>query len=64
VLARGKYGQHLYVVPNSELVLVRFGRDAGYRHWLQLLSDLARRLDQATSGSERSMVGGDRGRRR
>jgi CubicO group peptidase (beta-lactamase class C family) len=64
LFARGKYGQHLYVVPASDLVLVRFGRDAGYRHWPQLLSDLARQLDQATSGSERSMVGGDRGRRR
>ena len=64
VLARGRYGQHLYVVPDSDLVLVRFGRDAGYRHWPQLLSDLARQLDQATSGRERSMVGGDRGRRR
>jgi CubicO group peptidase (beta-lactamase class C family) len=48
--ARGKYGQHLYVVPDSHLVLVRFGRDAGYRHWPELLSDLARRLDQATTG--------------
>jgi CubicO group peptidase (beta-lactamase class C family) len=50
VFARGKYGQHLYVVPDSDLVLVRFGRDAGYRHWPELLSDLARRLDQATTG--------------
>jgi CubicO group peptidase (beta-lactamase class C family) len=48
--ARGKYGQHLYVVPASDLVLVRFGRDAGYRHWPELLSDLARRLAQATTG--------------
>jgi CubicO group peptidase (beta-lactamase class C family) len=64
VFARGKYGQHIYVIPDSDLVLVRFGRDAGYPHWPQLLSDLARQLDQATSGSERSMVGGDRGRRR
>jgi CubicO group peptidase (beta-lactamase class C family) len=64
VFARGKYGQHLYVVPDSDLVLVRFGRDAGYPHWPQLLSDLARRLDQATSGRERSMVGGNRGQRR
>jgi CubicO group peptidase (beta-lactamase class C family) len=64
VFARGKYGQHLYVVPDSDLVLVRFGRDAGYPHWPQLLSDLARRLNEATSGSEKSMVGEDRGRRR
>jgi hypothetical protein len=29
-------------------VLVRFGRDAGYPHWPELLSDLARRLDEST----------------
>jgi CubicO group peptidase (beta-lactamase class C family) len=49
LFARGKYGQHLYVVPDSDLVLVRFGIDSGYRHWPQLLSDLARRLDESTS---------------
>jgi CubicO group peptidase (beta-lactamase class C family) len=49
VVARGKYGQHIYVVPESDLVLVRFGRDSGYRHWPELLSDLARRLDESAS---------------
>ncbi len=49
IFARGKYGQHLYVVPKTRLVLVRFGRDAGYPDWPQLLSDLAWRLDQPTS---------------
>ena len=43
--ALGKYGQHLYVVPASGLVLVRFGTDVGYPDWRQLLGDLARRLD-------------------
>jgi CubicO group peptidase (beta-lactamase class C family) len=45
--ALGKYGQYIYVVPGSDLVLVRFGRDAGYPHWPELLDDLARRLDKA-----------------
>jgi CubicO group peptidase (beta-lactamase class C family) len=49
LFARGKYGQHLYVVPEDDLVLVRLGTDTGYRHWPQLLSDLASRLDQSTS---------------
>jgi CubicO group peptidase (beta-lactamase class C family) len=49
VFARGKYGQHIYVVPEDNLVLVRFGRDVGYRHWPELLSDLARQLDQPTA---------------
>jgi CubicO group peptidase (beta-lactamase class C family) len=43
--ALGKYGQYLYVVPDSDLVLVRFGRDVGYPHWPELLSDMAARLD-------------------
>jgi CubicO group peptidase (beta-lactamase class C family) len=64
VFARGKYGQHLYVVPASDLVLVRFGRDAGYRHWPQLLSDLASRLDESISGEESPALGGDGERRR
>jgi CubicO group peptidase (beta-lactamase class C family) len=52
--ARGKYGQHLYVVPESDLVLVRLGRDVGYQYWPQLLSEMARRLDSsASSGSAR-----------
>jgi CubicO group peptidase (beta-lactamase class C family) len=49
LFARGKYGQHIYVVPEDDLVLVRLGTDTGYRHWPQLLSDLASRLDQSTS---------------
>jgi CubicO group peptidase (beta-lactamase class C family) len=48
-LALGKYGQYIYVVPDSDLVLVRFGRDAGYRYWPELLDDLARRLDEAAT---------------
>jgi hypothetical protein len=36
-------------VANTRLVLVRFGRDVGYPHWPRVLSDLARRLDEATS---------------
>jgi CubicO group peptidase (beta-lactamase class C family) len=51
LFARGKYGQHIYVVPKDDLILVRLGTDAGYRHWPQLLSDLASRLDQSTSSS-------------
>jgi CubicO group peptidase (beta-lactamase class C family) len=49
LFARGKYGQHIYVVPASDLVLVRPGRDAGYPHWPGLLSNLTRRLDESTS---------------
>jgi CubicO group peptidase (beta-lactamase class C family) len=48
--ARGRYGQHIYVVPKDDLVLVRLGTDTGSRQWPQLLSDLASRLDQATTG--------------
>ena len=30
LFARGKFAQHLYVVPDADLVLVRLGRDNGY----------------------------------
>jgi hypothetical protein len=40
-----------YLVPEDDLVLVRFGRDSGGQYWPELLDDLARRLDQATKGS-------------
>jgi CubicO group peptidase (beta-lactamase class C family) len=42
LFARGKFAQHLYVVPDADLVLVRLGRDNGYPHWPELLSDLAK----------------------
>jgi CubicO group peptidase (beta-lactamase class C family) len=51
--ARGRYGQHIYVVPEDDLVLVRFGTDTGYRHWPQLLSDLAGRLSLPRQGEGR-----------
>ena len=44
--ALGKYGQYIYVVPASDLVLVRFGRDTGYPYWPELLDELAKRLDE------------------
>jgi hypothetical protein len=42
------------VVPASDLVLVRFGRDTGYPYWPELLDDLARRLDKATPATTTS----------
>lgn len=48
--ARGKYAQHLCVVPESGLVLVRIGRDSGYPHQPQLLGELAGRLAEPASG--------------
>jgi CubicO group peptidase (beta-lactamase class C family) len=50
LFARGKYGQHIYVVPDQDLVLVRFGPHTGYPHWPELLSDIARQLGESTSG--------------
>jgi CubicO group peptidase (beta-lactamase class C family) len=60
--ARGKYAQHIYVVPESGLVLVRFGRDAGYQHWPQLLSDLAGRLVLLRQGEGHAHRSPQRGR--
>ena len=60
--ARGKYAQHIYVVPESGLVLVRFGRDAGYQHWPQLLGDLASRLVLPRQGEGHGRRSPQRGR--
>jgi CubicO group peptidase (beta-lactamase class C family) len=60
--ARGKYAQHIYVVPESGLVLVRFGSDAGYQHWPQLLSDLAGRLVLLRQGEGHAHRSPQRGR--
>lgn len=42
-LARGNYGQFLYVAPDRNLVIVRFGTRAGYDRWPELLRELASR---------------------
>jgi CubicO group peptidase (beta-lactamase class C family) len=40
-LARGNYGQFIYVVPDKDLVIVRFGEDWGYNRWPELLRSIA-----------------------
>jgi CubicO group peptidase (beta-lactamase class C family) len=41
---QGNHGQFIYVAPERDLVLVRFGTDYNYDHWPELLAELARRL--------------------
>jgi CubicO group peptidase (beta-lactamase class C family) len=60
--ARGKYAQHIYVVPESGLVLVRFGTEVGYQHWPQLLSNLASRLVLPHQGEGHARRSPQRGR--
>ena len=45
-LARGNLGQFIYVVPDKDLVIVRFGEDFGYNRWPELLRSIA---DEAPS---------------
>ena len=40
-MARGNYGQFIYVVPDKDLVIVRFGEDWGYNRWPELLRAIA-----------------------
>jgi CubicO group peptidase (beta-lactamase class C family) len=40
-MARGNYGQFIYVVPDKDLVIVRFGEDYGYNRWPELLRAIA-----------------------
>jgi CubicO group peptidase (beta-lactamase class C family) len=47
--ALGNYGQYIYVAPDADAVVVRFGRDwgAGNRTWLAGFRDVADRLARA-----------------
>jgi CubicO group peptidase (beta-lactamase class C family) len=42
--AAGKYGQYIYIVPEQNLVFVRFGRTDPYRHWVNIFEMLAERI--------------------
>lgn len=39
--AAGKHGQYIYIVPEENLIFVRFGRTDPYRHWPDLFEILA-----------------------
>lgn len=41
--AAGKHGQYIYVVPEQNLIFVRFGRTDAYRHWDDIFETLAER---------------------
>jgi len=40
-MARGNFGQFIYVVPDKNLVIVRFGENYGYNRWPELLRAIA-----------------------
>jgi CubicO group peptidase (beta-lactamase class C family) len=40
-MARGNFGQFIYVAPDKDLVIVRFGEDYGYNRWPELLRSIA-----------------------
>jgi CubicO group peptidase (beta-lactamase class C family) len=40
-MARGNFGQFIYVVPDKDLVIVRMGEDWGYNRWPELLRSIA-----------------------
>ena len=46
--AQGKYGQYIYVAPDADAVIVRFGRDWGVGNitWLATLRDIADQLER------------------
>ena len=45
--AQGKYGQYIYVAPDADAVIVRFGRDWGVGNitWLATFRDVADQLE-------------------
>jgi CubicO group peptidase (beta-lactamase class C family) len=42
--AAGKHGQYIYIVPEQNLIFVRFGRTDPYRHWDELFEGLTERI--------------------
>ena len=42
-MARGNLGQFIYVMPDKDLVMLRFGTRFGYDAWPQVMRDLAAR---------------------
>jgi len=46
--ALGKYGQYIYVAPDADAVVVRFGRDSGVGNntWLATFRDIADQLER------------------
>jgi CubicO group peptidase (beta-lactamase class C family) len=42
--AAGKHGQYIYIVPEQNLIFVRFGRTDPYRHWVDIFEMLAERI--------------------
>ena len=46
--AFGKYGQYIYVAPDADVVVVRFGRDWGVGNitWLATFRDIADQLER------------------
>lgn len=49
-MAEGNFGQYIYVAPEPDVVIVRFGREYGYGHrfedslpgtWPELLGQIA-----------------------
>ncbi len=44
--ARGKHGQHLFVFPDQQVIIVRFGTsDPFYPRWVELYTSLAQQLE-------------------
>lgn len=48
--AAGKHGQYIYIVPEQNLIFVRFGRTDPYRHWNGIFEELAERIVTLDSG--------------
>jgi CubicO group peptidase (beta-lactamase class C family) len=42
--AAGKHGQFIYIVPEQNLIFVRFGRTDPFRHWDDIFEVLAERI--------------------
>jgi len=54
--ASGKHGQLIYIVPEKDLIFVRFGRSDPYHHWIDLFEALTDRITALEEASPRSIA--------
>jgi CubicO group peptidase (beta-lactamase class C family) len=51
--AQGNHGQFIYVAPERDVVLVRFGIECDYGHWPELLAGLTPVCEHRSAAADR-----------
>jgi CubicO group peptidase (beta-lactamase class C family) len=43
--ATGKYGQFIYIIPEKDIIFIRFGKELGFYSWYEIFEDLAKKIN-------------------